>query len=87
MADVADRLVGHWGEGASWQGTAAGGPHEAGLLALDCTKAQHRLGWMPRWNLDQTIGRIVEWQRAYLRGADMRNFTLSQIKAYALEEL
>lgn len=84
VADVADRIVGHWGEGASWQETATGGPHEADLLALDCTKAQHRLGWMPRWNLDQTIGRIVEWQRTYLRGADMRNFTLSQIKAYEL---
>lgn len=87
VQEVADRLVAHWGDGASWQGTASGGPHEAGLLALDCTKAQHRLGWMPRWNLDHTIARIVSWQRAYLHGADMRDFTLSQIKAYEFKEI
>lgn len=87
VADVANRLAATWGDGASWQETATSGPHEAGLLALDCTKAQHRLGWRPRWNLDQTIARIVEWQRAYLAGNDMRQLTISQIRAYELEEI
>ncbi len=85
VANVADRLVACWGNGASWRGVAGDGHHEAGLLKLDCTKAHHQLGWMPRWNLDQTITKIVEWQRAYLNGSDMRAFTLSQIKYYEIE--
>ena len=79
---VADRLIDHWGEGASWRTASDGGPHEAGLLALDCTKARRRLNWSPKWTVDDTIKRIVSWQRAYMGGADMRQITISQIKDY-----
>lgn len=86
VAAIADRLVACWGDGAAWRSAAQGGPHEAGLLALDCTKAQHRLGWRPRWGIDQAIGKIVEWQRAFEAGADMRRVTLDQIKTYDSQE-
>jgi len=57
-------------------------PHEAGLLTLDSTKARTFLGWRPRWSFGQCIARTVEWYRAFDDGADMRAFTLEQIRAY-----
>ncbi len=39
--------------------------HEANLLALDITKARHKLGWHPVLNIDQTIKYTVDWYKEY----------------------
>ena len=57
-------------------------PHEAGFLALDSTKARERLGWAPRWDLDTSLERIVEWHLAHRDGGDLRALTLAQIEAH-----
>lgn len=79
---IADRLVALWGEGASWELDRAAQPHEAAHLKLDSSKARARLGWRPRWPLELAMRHIVEWQRAMLGGADMRQVTLNQIRNY-----
>lgn len=79
---LADRLTAVWGEGARWLVDDSCQPHEARALRLDCAKARHRLGWMPRWPLSETITRIVAWQRALDAGADMRAWSLAEIAAY-----
>jgi CDP-glucose 4,6-dehydratase len=56
-------------------------PHEAGLLALDCTLARQRLGWHPRWSADQAVARVVEWYAVYRDGGDVRGVTMAQIRA------
>ncbi|MFC5401718.1 CDP-glucose 4,6-dehydratase [Cohnella soli] len=56
--------------------------HEAMTLKLDSTKARTRLGWHPQWKLDEALHRTVEWQKAYLRGADIRSICLEQINDY-----
>ena len=57
-------------------------PHEASYLKLDCSKSKSRLDWHPRWGLDTTIGKIVEWTDAYRGKADMRDVCLRQIDEY-----
>ena len=79
---IVDKLTKSWGEGASWILDDGDHPHEAHYLKLDCSKAKARLDWHPRWHLDETLGKIVEWQRAYRDGQDMREVTLRQISAY-----
>jgi CDP-glucose 4,6-dehydratase len=39
-------------------------PHEAHYLKLDISKAKARLGWEPRWSLEETLHKIVEWNSA-----------------------
>lgn len=78
---VVQQLLDRWGSG-SWSSYAEPQLHEAAYLKLDSSKARARLGWKPCWNLDITLGSIVDWQRAYLRGDDMRALTLSQIASY-----
>lgn len=57
-------------------------PHEAHYLKLDCSKAYYQLGWQPKWNLSQTIKKIVSWTKAHAEGRDMRDYSVMQIKEY-----
>lgn len=41
-----------------------------------------RLNWQPIWGLEETLGRIVDWQKAWLDGKDIKQHTLSEIKQY-----
>ena len=79
---IVERLTKSWGEGASWVLDGGEHPHEAHYLKLDCSKAKARLNWQPRWHLDEALGKIVEWQRSYQQGADMKAVSLQQIADY-----
>ena len=56
--------------------------HEAGLLRLDSTQAQTRLGWQPRWHLERTLQETVAWYRHWHEGGDMLSFSREQIRHY-----
>jgi len=56
--------------------------HEAQLLRLDCTKAKIKLNWQPKWNIEHSIEKIIEWHLAYNHGDNMRNITINQIEEY-----
>lgn len=79
---IIDRMTREWGAGACWSLDGQDHPHEATYLKLDCSKARGQLGWHPRWDIGQTIAKIVEWHKAHDRGIDMRAFTLAQITTY-----
>jgi len=79
---VIERIAQLWGDGATWKGDDSENPHEAGLLALDATKAQERLGWYPRWSVDEALAAVVSWQRAFLSGVSPRETSLEQIASY-----
>jgi len=79
---IVERLTASWGEGASWVLDGGKHPHEAHYLKLDCSKAKGRLDWHPRWHLDEALAKIVDWQKSYQQGADMKAITLEQIADY-----
>lgn len=79
---IVEKLTQSWGEGASWVVDAGEHPHEAHYLKLDCSKAKSRLDWHPRWNLEEALVAIVEWQRAYRDGKVIKSVTLEQIQQY-----
>jgi CDP-glucose 4,6-dehydratase len=80
--EVAERLAALWPERLSWTRDERPQPPEAGFLALDSSRARERLGWRPGWDLEQALGRIVEWHRGYANGADPRRTTLEQIDQF-----
>jgi len=80
---IVRRLCALWGNGASYDIDEGDHPHEARYLKLDCSKARSCLGWRPRWSLDESLDRIVEWTRGYQQGEDVRTLCLSQIDSYA----
>lgn len=79
---LVEKLVQQWGDDASWYLSEGEHPHEAHYLKLDCSKAKMRLNWQPIWGLEETLGRIVDWQKAWLDGKDIKQHTLSEIKLY-----
>ncbi|TAJ82294.1 MAG: CDP-glucose 4,6-dehydratase [Gallionellaceae bacterium] len=79
---IVEKLTKTWGEGASWILDGGEHPHEAHYLKLDCSKAKARLDWQPRWHLEDALGAIIDWHRAYRDGGDMRAFSLGQIAHY-----
>jgi CDP-glucose 4,6-dehydratase len=69
-----------WGDGASWELMEdSPQPHEATYLKLDISRARTYLGWSPTWTLQETLGRIVNWQRAWLSGSDVQQLCLDEI--------
>ncbi len=56
--------------------------HEASLLKLDSSKAKNLLGWQPRWTLDESLNKIVEWQNQFNTGANLKAFSHAQIASY-----
>lgn len=82
VRDLVDRLLGHWPKGEAVLATTLTGPHEAGLLRLDCSKARARLGWRPRWNLDRCLAETASWFKAMEAGGDLRVTSLAQLHDY-----
>lgn len=68
---------------ASWVNKHDGGPHEANFLKLDCSKLKSTFGWQPRWNVETTMEKIVEWSVAYLNGEDVAEVMDRQIHEFA----
>jgi CDP-glucose 4,6-dehydratase len=83
---IADTLIRLWGGDAKWIHDGAVHPHEAGSLKLDSSKAKARLGWRPRYRLDTTLERVVEWYRAFDCGQDVRGLTESHITQFERAE-
>jgi CDP-glucose 4,6-dehydratase len=56
--------------------------HEAGLLHLNCEKANSQMNWFPKWNFDQTLTNTVSWYRQAHDGRHIRELSESQINEY-----
>lgn len=82
VAWIVERVTELWGEGVHWVMDQGDHPHEAHHLKLDCAKAKTRLGWRPRWALEQTLPHVISWYKAYQGNEAMREFTLGQIESY-----
>ena len=79
---VVEHLAHAWGDGAGWEPDSGKHPHEAGQLMLDCSKAKQRLGWRPSLALEEALAWVVEWHRACIAGANVRETSAAQISRY-----
>ena len=64
--DLVTKFCNAWDNGLSWVNKHDGGPHEAAFLKLDNSKIKSTFGWHPRWHIDETIEKVVEWTKVYL---------------------
>ena len=82
VAWITKRICELWGNGATYEVDTNPQPHEANYLKLDCSKAKAELGWEPRLNINKALESIVEWNKVYLSGKDVREITENQIGEY-----
>ncbi len=71
-----------WGNDLSWINQSDGGPHEAGLLKLDCSRIKQRFLWKNHWDIQKAVDKTVEWTKAYLNNEDISECMIRQIEAY-----
>lgn len=79
--DIASMVIKNYGKGELKDISNRKALHEAKLLALDITKARFELGWTPRWNIEQTIQKTVEWYTKY-QTTDVYQLCINQIEQY-----
>lgn len=79
---ILDYMSRQWGKGANWKVDNSSQLHEAQLLKLDISKTATRLGWRPRWSLEQALNSIIEWQQCWLSAGNVQKICLDQIEAY-----
>ncbi len=70
------------GNEISWINQYDGGPHEANLLKLDCSRFRQSFHQKPVWNVQEAVRKVVEWQNAYLQQKDMSALMNQQIAQY-----
>jgi CDP-glucose 4,6-dehydratase len=59
------------------------GPHEAGLLSLEISKARELLDIASRWNLMQSVKRTMEWYQQQRSGANVNQLCDADIVAFS----
>jgi CDP-glucose 4,6-dehydratase len=80
---IISRLCNLWGDNANWQlDINKNYQHEANYLKLDCSKANNILHWHPKWNLDTTLDKIIQWYKVYQQNGDLYQITKDQIYQY-----
>lgn len=79
--EIGEKLIRYYGEGFLRDISSEENVHEAQLLSLDISKARFKLGWRPRWNIDRTIEKTVEWYRRY-RTEDVYSLCIEQIREF-----
>lgn len=80
---VARHAADAWGSGASIKILRDDGPHEAGFLAVDCSRARIRLNWQPRWRLPEAVTRTMRFYRAHWEGQAAGRLVANDIEQYA----
>ena len=84
---VVEYLFQHWGSTHSIQVSEEENPHETHQLRLDCSQAIAELGWYPRWEIETSLDKILEWNRLVDDGASPRSVCVKQIQEYMQTEV
>ncbi len=79
--EVAEKLISAYGEGTLLDQSDPNAVHEANLLMLDITKANQRLGWYPRMNIDECVKLTADWYKKY-RQTDVYCLCVDEINYY-----
>lgn len=73
------------GDSIKWLNQYDGGPHEANFLKLDCSKMKSAFGWKPKWNVETTMEKIVEWSVCYMNRGNVSSYMKKQIEEFTRE--
>jgi len=82
VRSLAEKLKAAWGSGDIIERPDKS-KHESHFLQLNSNKARTLLGWKPKFTLDQTIEKTVNWYKSYYEHKeDMAEYSLNLIKEY-----
>lgn len=89
--EIVDIFCNKWklytGNEINWENQHDGGPHEANLLKLDCSKFKSVFNWRPTWNIDKTIEKTVEWAKEYQENGNICTLMERQINEFIIDSI
>jgi CDP-glucose 4,6-dehydratase len=82
--DLVDIFCEKWGDGLKWtlHESAETDPFESPVLINDSTKLKERINWEPKYDMNTTIEKIVEWTKVYASGEDIIACVNKQINEF-----
>ena len=81
--ELASLFCNAWGNGSQWLAQEdKNAPHEATFLKLDNTKSKTILGWLPKWDIQTAVKKVVEWEKDVQKGMPAVEITDMQVKEY-----
>jgi CDP-glucose 4,6-dehydratase len=82
VEDLAREVVSSWGAGSIKIESSSNDPYEAGLLNLNCDKANQVLGWRSRWDFETTVSKTVDWYKDVAGGISGERVSRQQIQEF-----
>ncbi|UOF92769.1 CDP-glucose 4,6-dehydratase [Fodinisporobacter ferrooxydans] len=79
---MVEELYKQWGGAATYKIEKKDHLHESKILKLDNSKAKSGLNWYPKWNIDYSVEKVVEWVHAYKEQNDLKEISINQIIEY-----
>lgn len=81
VGDLVSEMGNYWDK-VRWQDVSSqyNGPHESGLLKLNCDKALHYLKWQAVWSFDDTVRETILWYKNYYENFSKKNIAELSIK-------
>jgi CDP-glucose 4,6-dehydratase len=84
VEQIVQKVCALWGSG-SYHVDATPREHESHWLRLDASKARIRLGWAPKYTVQDALRKAVTWYQLYYQGAsahELKRYSLNQIDDY-----
>lgn len=81
---VANLVGDMYGIESGWNLDSGEIPHEAGLLALDSSKAKNLLSWTDKLKFNEAVLWTVEWHKRVTSGETPRQVSLEQINKFEI---
>ena len=82
VRDVIDLARETYGTGSVEMRQDGAAVHEAGWLSLEVSKARRTLGFVPRWGLQTSVARTMDWYRRHHAGDDAATLCINDITAF-----
>ncbi|MEO9482442.1 MAG: CDP-glucose 4,6-dehydratase [Ekhidna sp.] len=82
VGELANHAISIWGEGTITSPEVADGPHEAGLLMLDISKAYRKLNWEPKYTSAEAVAISINWYKNFLAGEKAHQLIKNDINNY-----
>lgn len=80
--NLVDLFCKAWGNGLTWKFSNEIEFHETNFLMLDCSRIRRKVGWKPKWNIEEAVEKTVEWTKAFLDRDDISTLMETQIESY-----
>lgn len=82
VEEIVKFISANW-ENSKWEiDNSLYNPYEANLLKLDISKAINLLNWRPKWTLDETLHRTINWQKSWMNNLNMHEVCINEINDY-----